>query len=151
MDVENVAWLFLNRPLRLGSYGDPAAVPFHIIDSIASAAEFTTGYTHQWRDADTRYSKWLMASADNAGDRFWARAMGYRTFRVRAEDENLGKKEIACPASKEMGNKTTCAACRACGGKSAKAKVDIAIMAHGEPVKVNGYYSRLNDFRKKVA
>lgn len=151
--LDEISWLFQNKPVRLGSYGDPAAVPFEVIDAIGEAADFVNGYTHQWKDADHRYSKWLMASADNAGDRFWARANGYRTFRVRTADEMLGKKEIACPASKEMGHKTLCTLCKACGGKSAKAKVDIAIMAHGEPVKLNAFNARTDEFgiKKKVA
>ena len=152
LSKEDIGWLFLNKPVRLGSYGDPAAVPFQVIDTIGSAAEYTTGYTHQWRTIDPSYSKWLMASADNAGDRFLARAFGYRTFRVRSAGQELGKREIACPASKEMNHKTTCSSCRACGGRNAKAKVDIAIMAHGEPVKVNSFYNRIEEFGiKKVA
>ena len=146
MDYMDLGWLFSGQPVRFGSYGDPAAIPLNIIDVIGMAAEFTTGYTHQWREVDTGYAKWLMASADNASDRFMARAFGYRTFRVRSANEELGKKEIACPASKEMGQKTNCAACKACGGTSAKAKVDIAIMAHGEPAKVNNFYDRVDDF-----
>lgn len=151
MDFMDLGWLFSGKPVRLGAYGDPAAIPLNIIDVIGMAADFTAGYTHQWRDVDTGYAKWLMASADNASDRFMARAFGYRTFRVRAANESLGKKEIACPASKEMGFKTTCSECKACGGTNAKANVDIAIYAHGEPVKVNNFYGRVNEFGIKKA
>jgi len=152
MEAADLGWLFIGKAVRFGAYGDPAAIPLHIVDTIGTVAEFTTGYTHQWLHSDTGYNKWLMASADNAGDRFMARAFGYRTFRVRAASENLGKKEIMCPASKEAGYKTTCSDCRACGGTSAKAKVDIAIFAHGEAGKVNHYYERINEFNiKKVA
>ena len=151
IDVADLGWLFVGKAVRFGAYGDPAAMPLQIVDTIGLAAEFTTGYTHQWREVDTGYNKWLMASADSAGDRFMARSFGYRTFRVRADGEELGKKEIACPASKEMGHKTTCADCKACGGRSAKAKVDIAIMAHGEPCKVNNFYDRIGGFGIKKA
>lgn len=151
IDPSDLGWLFYGKPVRLGAYGDPAAMPLNIVDTIGQAAEFTTGYTHQWRDVDTGYAKWLMASADNAGDRFMARAFGYRTFRVRSTSEGLGNKEIVCPASKEAGHKTTCADCKACGGTSAKAKVDIVIMAHGEPCKVNSFYNREDAFKKKAA
>ena len=151
MDYMDLAWLFAGKPVRFGSYGDPAAMPLNVIDVIGMTAEFTTGYTHQWREVDTGYAKWLMASADNAGDRFMARAYGYRTFRVRAANEELGKKEIVCPASKEAGQKTTCAECKACGGTNAKAKVDIVIMAHGEPVKVSNFNNRVEAFGIKRA
>jgi imidazole glycerol phosphate synthase subunit HisF len=65
--------------------------------------------------------------------------MGYRTFRTRTEAEALGAREIACPASDEAGNKTSCADCRACGGTAAKAKVSIAIIAHGTVGKMRNY------------
>ena len=151
MDPSDMMYLFLNRKVRLGAYGDPAAVPLEIIDHIGLVAEFTTGYTHQWRDVDSGYSAWLMASADNANDRAEANLRGYRTFRVRASNEELGKKEIVCPASKEAGHKTTCSDCKACGGTSAKAKVDIAIMAHGEPAKINNFYKRADEFGIAIA
>lgn len=148
MSVSDLGWLFMDKAVRLGAYGDPAAMPLNVVDVIGQVAEFTTGYTHQWRDVDTGYAKWLMASADNAGDRFMARSFGYRSFRVRSASEGLGNKEIMCPASKEAGHKTTCADCKACGGRSAKAKADIAIMAHGEPCKVNSFYNRIDEFKK---
>lgn len=152
MDIMDLGWLFADKAVRFGAYGDPAAMPLNVVDTIGQAAEFTTGYTHQWRYSDTGYNKWLMASADNAGDRFMARAFGYRTFRVRSSSEALGNKEIMCPASKEAGHKTLCVDCKACGGKSAKANVDIAIYAHGEAAKVNNFYRRLDEFDiKKVA
>lgn len=152
MDVNDLGWLFLGRPVRLGAYGDPAAMPLHVVESIGLMASFTTGYTHQWRDVETGYNRWLMASADSAGDRFMARSFGYRTFRVRASTESVGNKEIICPASKEAGHKTLCSDCKACGGLNAKANVDITIMAHGEPIKINNFYKRTEEFGiKKVA
>jgi hypothetical protein len=51
----------------------------------------------------------------------------------------LNAREIVCPASKEAGAKTTCAACVACGGQSAKARVDVAIIVHGAASKVNAF------------
>jgi ABC-type polar amino acid transport system ATPase subunit len=60
-----------------------------------------------------------------------ARAMGWRSFRVRAAESPTLQGEVICPASKEAGQKTTCEACKACGGLSAKARADIVIMAHG--------------------
>jgi len=149
--VYDLNTLFGDKAVRFGSYGDPAAIPLWLIDSIGGLAKFTTGYTHQWRDCERGYSKWLMASADNAGDRFFARANGFRTFRVKGEDDDLGNSEISCPASKEMGQKTVCAECKACGGTNAKAKVDIAINAHGDALVQNNYKKRKDIFAGKKA
>jgi hypothetical protein len=73
-----------------------------------------------------------MASVDSEAEATEARGNGWRTFRVRAASAPLMTgAEIACPASDEAGKKTTCADCKACGGMSAKARVSIAIIAHG--------------------
>lgn len=132
--------LFQNRGVRFGAYGDPAAVPFEVINAIGLSADFATGYTHQWKTCEGRYGKWVMASADNDAERFLAKSLGYRTFRVRAEFDDVDGNEIACPAAKEMGHKTTCNKCTACGGHSSKAKCDVTIMAHGDAVKVATYH-----------
>jgi hypothetical protein len=120
-----------NKKVRLGAYGDPAALPFGVWQAaLANAAAFT-GYTHQWRSCDTRFRTFVMASADSAADMAEAQTLGYRTFRVRTAAEALAPREVICPASQEAGKKTSCAACLACGGTSAKAKASIAIVAHG--------------------
>src|SRR5690606_5702489 len=61
--------VFRHQLVRYGAYGDPAAVPLRIWEAIAERAAGFTGYTHQWRTADPRYSRYLMASADSPEDR----------------------------------------------------------------------------------
>jgi hypothetical protein len=124
------AVMMAGRGVRLGAYGDPAAVPFNVWQSILEHAAFHTGYTHQWRKAP-ELSVYCMASADSVEDRLHAKALGFRTFRVAHRGERPQAREIVCPASKEAGYKTTCDKCRACGGLSAKAKADVMIAAHG--------------------
>jgi hypothetical protein len=124
-----------NRAVRFGAYGDPAAVPYEVINAIGLTASFTTGYTHQWKNCEGRYRKWVMASAESNEERIDAKTLGYRVFRVRADFDDVNKFEIKCPAAKEMGHKTTCDKCKACGGLSSKANADITIMAHGDAVK----------------
>jgi hypothetical protein len=131
--------LFAGKRVRLGAYGDPAAVPFNVWEEVLAEVKAKTGYTHQWRTCDARFARFVMASCDTPQDYVDAKNMGYRTFRVRAADEPLNIREIVCPASKEAGYKTNCAACLACGGSSAKARVDIAIVAHGSAALVNNY------------
>ena len=38
--------------LRIGSYGDPAAVPTWVWKDLASDVKVMTGYTHQWKRFD---------------------------------------------------------------------------------------------------
>lgn len=122
---------FAGKRVRMGAYGDPAAIPFGVWRLALARSEAKTGYTHQWRVCDSAFAEYVMASCDSEADYVMAKAAGYRTFRVRAAGEALQVREIACPASEEMGHKTTCHDCVACGGRSAKAKVDIAIVVHG--------------------
>jgi len=140
--AQDVRGVFAGKRVRLGAYGDPAAAPFAMWNDALQGAEAHTGYTHAWRDCDAAFSRYVMASCDNSQDYADAKAQGWRTFRVRKAGETLNAKEIACPASKEAGERTSCAACVACGGHGAKARVDIAIIAHGAASKVNAFNAR---------
>src|SRR5580765_5622743 len=114
------------RAVRIGAYGDPAAVPMAIWQTYLPRAAAVTGYTHQWRTYP-ELQAWCMASCDNGRDYLEAKAAGWRTFRVRNLADPVLAREVVCPASKEAGYKTVCALCRACGGASSKAKADIVI------------------------
>lgn len=121
------------RVVRIGSYGDPAAIPAAHWRAIIRHAAGHTGYTHQWRLALAQGLRGIvMASADSAQDRDVARAMGWRTFRVRTAAESLGAREITCPASDEAGNRRQCITCRACdGAPRGTAQASVAIIVHG--------------------
>jgi hypothetical protein len=125
-----LAELFADSIFRLGAYGDPAAAPFAVWAEATRLAKARNGYTHQWRRFP-EFKALCMASCDSEADHVQAKAEGWRTFRVRLAYEPLARREITCPASAEAGHKTVCAACQACGGTLAKAKADIAIVAHG--------------------
>lgn len=140
--ADDLASTFAGRTVRLGSYGDPAAVPFHVWQAVLSQAAGWTGYTHQWRHAP-ELAAYTMASCDSVADHVAAKLLGFRTFRVRAASEPLQAREVICPASQEAGYKTTCDKCKACGGLGAKARVDIAIIAHGAASKVNAFNRRV--------
>lgn len=124
--------IFADRMVRLGTYGDPAAVPTWLWPAVLNRAAGWTGYTHQWRTIDPSWAKLVMASADSEQDMRDAHAIGYRTFRVTPVGVGPIKGvEIVCPASHEAGQKVQCNECKACMGTSAKARVSIQIMAHG--------------------
>jgi hypothetical protein len=120
------------RMVRLGTYGDPAAVPIFVWQKLLKDAEGWTGYTHQWKKIHPAWATLCMASVDNETELHDAHAKGYRTFRVTpSASENIKGLEIICPASHEAGQKVECLDCRACMGTSGKAKVSIQIAAHG--------------------
>ena len=122
--------------VRLGAYGDPAAVPVSVWDTILAKCQ-NTGYTHQWKVCNSDYARYCMASCDTPLDVVLATAKGYRTFFVQNvkqfEDMSRnvdGVKQAICPASREMGKVTTCFACQACNGTRAGLKSNVAIMIH---------------------
>lgn len=136
--------LLAGRNVRLGAYGDPAAVPFDVWAAVLADSARGTGYTHQWQKCDTRFALYCMASADSVQEAESARALGYRTFRVGTAAERIVKGvEFLCPASKEAGVKTNCAACLACGGLSSPNRASVFIPAHGAAGKVKSFESRV--------
>ena len=118
------------KKLRIGSYGDPLAVPSEVFKPLIDAAESFTGYTHQVKRANKEWSKYVMASADTKQQALDYQAAGFRTFRVRAEKSTLLPNEIACPASKEAGRISSCAKCSLCMGTTSKSKKSVAIIEH---------------------
>jgi hypothetical protein len=124
------AELLAGRNVRLGAYGDPAAAPFELWAAITAKTASRTGYTHQWRSTDARFASLTMASADSEAEATAAWSAGWRTFRVADVGSAPMAGEARCPASKEAGAKTQCAACKACGGSGAKARVSMVIWDH---------------------
>lgn len=130
--AEQSAAIGTARVVRLGTYGDPAAVPVSVWENLTADATAHTGYTHAWRGIGAGYSHLLMASADSLADKVQAMAAGFRTFRVvmRGEVARVAGEAI-CPASAEAGKKLTCITCKACNGTATARKSSIVIQAHG--------------------
>ena len=125
--VDQVQDLGRGRIVRLGTYGDPAAIPSSIWDRLISRAESHLAYTHQ----SGFRPDIAMQSADTKAQAvaFWNN--GARTFRVITDIGDVVKgKEILCPASKEAGRRVQCNACKLCGGNSTKSPKSIAIVQH---------------------
>jgi hypothetical protein len=113
------------RFVRVGTYGDPAAVPSEVWDELLAECETWTAYTHQkpWRPDIA------MQSADSHAEAIAHWKAGRRTFRVIADVGEIALGfETLCPASKEAGRRVQCTACKLCRGSS-KAK-SIAIVEH---------------------
>lgn len=134
-DLVKLASELDGRHVRLGAYGDPAAVPIEIWDTVLSKCE-STGYTHQWRNCNIRYAEYCMASCDTLVDVADSVKMGYRTFFVQKGDYkdavhiHNGIKLAHCPASKELNKVTTCNQCMACCGTRFNRNSNITIMLH---------------------
>lgn len=121
------------RNVRLGTYGDPAAVPVYVWQSLLRFAKAWTGYTHQWHKSSTdpQIMQYCMASVDSDSEFIQAQSMGYRTFRVRAKDQPLLAREFVCPASAEGGKRKLCTECKACDGGIDTHKASPSIVVHG--------------------
>ena len=119
------------RQLRIGSYGDPAAAPVALWQTLAPLSAGHVGYTHQWQAVGFDHASWaplVMASADSADEARQAQSLGMRYFRVSIGVDKAPM-EVTCPASVEGGRKTTCDACMLCGGTS-KAARSVVIADH---------------------
>lgn len=119
--------------VRLGAYGDPAAVPVSAWSGLVDHKR--TGYTHQWRTAPA-LRPYVMASVDSEAEAIEARAAGWRTFRVAAAgDVARMTGEVVCPASDEGGKRTSCDACGLCSGNRwegrSRVPASVVIQAHG--------------------
>lgn len=127
------------RIVRLGAYGDPAAIPFDIWRVLLLTTAGHVAYTHAWRRCDPRFKSIAMASVDTEREFFEAGLRGWRTFRVRLPGEPLiAGAEFVCPASDEATHRTTCSRCQLCRGTSSPAR-SVAIYAHGKPSSLRAF------------
>lgn len=130
--------------LRLGSYGDPSAVPYEVWENLIDKVQprLMTGYTHQMshKSFDKRMADICMISADTPNVALKAQSNGWRTFRMTSDSKQLLPNEIVCVNETEG---TSCIDCGLCDG--ANDKPNIAILAHGS--KANSYnkkYEKIN-------
>ena len=118
------------KMVRMGAYGDPAAIPLKVWQGILKHTSGHTGYTHN-QHVQPEITSLCMVSADSIEQV----NKGYRTFRVVPLSQahvSLALNEILCPSAKVQ-----CSDCRLCTGTTASnAKVkSIAIIAHGVGAK----------------
>jgi hypothetical protein len=122
------------RPLRLGSYGDPAMLPLDLWKRLCDNAKQWTGYTHQWKWCNPDFSQYCMASVESDMEQAEAEALGYRCFRVTHSGDPQIRGQIVCPASDEGGKRTTCDQCHLCQGNMSERSVrvpHVQITVHG--------------------
>lgn len=140
--------LGLGDSIRLGSYGDPAAIPAPLWEALTSQAETWTGYTHQWENPAVAaipgqleaLRGLVRASADDVASYRRATKAGWLPFVVtdsvetgRALRDESPLPVALCPASEEAGKTVQCAGCPiGCKGAQGEGK-DLAVFipAHG--------------------
>lgn len=124
---------FQGEVIRMGSYGEPTAIPFAVWGALLRGTVGHTGYTHQWKDPRFLDFKQLcMASCDSPQDYREATAQAWRTFYVVPKGRPVGVVgAFLCPASEEGGKKLTCSECLACDGTINNRKASVYIPVHG--------------------
>lgn len=125
---------FFRRHVRVGTYGDPAAVPLSVWAAMLRSTRGFTMYTHLWRTCDQGLAEFAMASVDSPEEQQEAQERGWRTFRTRFGHEALMPNEMVCPASEEALKRQKCCDCLLCDGFKGEIldkRKNIAIIAHG--------------------
>jgi len=131
------------RMLRLGSYGDPAAVPIESFEPILASVGNHTGYTHQWvKVVGLAYRDVCMASVDTEEQVDEAVSHGWRYFYATPPGHTKRKGEVNCPASVEAGQRTQCEDCTLCNGLARSKAPNVFINIHGSVIHKNIYYHR---------
>jgi hypothetical protein len=145
--------MFKGKTVRLGSYGDPAAIPVSIWRSICSVADSHLGYTHAWKQTQFEGVKdFCMASCDSEDEARLAMDKGWRPFYVRSDEDELPQGMFECPASAAAGHRLTCSQCNVCkGGEHRDGQAVPSIVAHGPSWKKLFYKRGMKAKRQKKA
>ena len=113
-------------PLRIGSAGDPTAVPASTWEKLLPYAKTWTGYTHRWSlPENISFRGFCMASVHSVDEMKEANSLGFRTYRVGGGP--ITKDEVLCP---HYTKNVQCSTCGLCKGSAIKAK-NIYAPAHG--------------------
>lgn len=123
--------------IRLGSYGDPSIMPINDLIAICETKKHLS-YTHFWNDENLQdLRKVCMASTSNIAEDLEAKALGWRTFRVRLE-----KDDVVLPSAIQClyeARNIQCVKCGLCDGIALDDKrkhvSDIWIYGHGSAHK----------------
>lgn len=113
-----------SRFVRIGAYGDGAAVPPIVWVNLLQHSLGHTAYSHT---RGLAHPQIYMASVESLDQANAAWRDGYRTFRIVKDSSGIQPNEIVCP------NETRgvqCRDCMLCGGAQVSAK-SIVVTAHG--------------------
>ena len=120
---EQIRKLGHGRKVRIGSYGDGAAVPLQVWLDLTLYAHGHTAYTHRLADPGLFM---ISVESHDAARRQWHD--GRRTFRVVTHTDQIDKaNEVQCPNDTHG---VQCYTCMLCSGADKPGK-SVAIVAHG--------------------
>lgn len=128
--IQSLKKIGRNQRIRLGSYGDPAAVPIQIWDDLLMYADGWTGYTHS-PHIQPDLKKYVQASCEATEPASRLRVEGWKTYRIKAENDPLMDGEVLCPS----GRGVKCISCLMCNGQTKNIVIDV----HGTKAKLNAY------------
>lgn len=133
MSAGAAGWLLRDREIRIGAYGDPAAVPARVWSALLGGHRANhTGYTHQ--AGNPRFaslSRYLMGSCQDPESLAAVKANGFRAFLAIPKGAPVPSGVVLCP-SESRGVK--CITCGLCGGNTVRGR-DVVIHAHGKGAK----------------
>ena len=116
---------FKRFPVRLGAYGDPAAISPGGWEPILSRARTWTGYTHQWFNSANQWlQSWCCASVESLEEKKLAGELGWRTSRTSL-DGSPERDETRC--LNQLDEMILCEDCLLCDGS----KKNIVGYVHG--------------------
>lgn len=119
--AKNLKALGYNRKIRLGAYGDAAAVPITVWDDLLTSADGWTGYTHS-PFAAPGLKRYCQASADTPEQAALYQSLGWRTFRIKNKGDPVAKNETLCPYPKSG---MQCIQCMKCNGSQSNIVTDV--------------------------
>lgn len=107
--------------LRNTAYGEPMCLPDFLLMCLIGIPG--TAYTHAWdiipRHRAETFQRYFMASVSTPEAEQRAMDQGWRCFVIQDEETySINKRtQFPCPASAEMGRRTSCGSCKACDGR----------------------------------
>lgn len=122
------------QAIRIGAYGDPAAVPPGVWHGLLGTAATWTAYTRQW-SAGFALSDIAMASTRNNDESDRAAANGWRVYQATEPGAKRREGFAVCPfvSSGGLGSigAIQCRACGLCNGTAAGHRTHIQAPIHG--------------------
>ncbi len=119
------------RAVRLGAYGNPSAVPAEVWVRLLANADGWTAYDHRWADPAVQVlRRFAMASVETPEQRAAAKALGWRTYRVKWPGDPVLAGERECPKQAKFKLRAQCDTCLWCDGAGGR-DFDVVCDAHG--------------------
>jgi len=122
--------------IRIGQYGDCASVPTKVWTKALKWLPPVLNYTHFWREKP-RLHTFALASVHSPEERQEAKALGFKTYRIKNIDDPVLPGEVLCPGDLTKSNPIQCKKCKLC--VVSKQTKDIVVNVHGTVGKIRAF------------